>query len=219
MKTHLPSLLQRTVAASFAAALSASALLAAETPAAAVAPAGDLPKTVAYHIASSDVLSVSIIGEQELNAGNKRVDSAGNINLALVGEVHVGGLTVPEAQAAVETSYKDNRILRNPQVAINIELYSPREVSIGGMIKTPGKYPLLPEAVLTLKDLVLRAGGFTDTANGRKVRVSRTLPDGSVKIFVKDIDSVIKSRGSATSVDGSFVLEPGDVIYVDEKII
>ena len=198
---------------------SSTTLLVAKPQPTAVSRLGDLPKTVAYHIASSDLLSVSVIGEQELNAGNKRVDSAGNVNLALVGEVHVGGLTVPEAQAAVETAYKDNRILRNPQVAINIEFYSPREVSIGGMIKTPGKYPLLPEAVLTLKDLVLRAGGFTDTANGRKVRVSRTLPDGSVKIFVKDIDSAIRIHPTSSSADGSFVLEPGDVVYVDENII
>ena len=177
------------------------------------------PKTVAYRIAPSDKLSISIIGESDLNAGNKRVDASGNINLALVNDVRVAGLTVAEAQVAVENAYKNGRILRNPQVSINIEEYSPREVSISGMIKIPGKYPLPPETVLTLKDLVLRAGGFQDTANGSKVRVIRTRTDATTKIFIKDIDSVIRAKDTKNSADGSFVLEPGDLVYVPEKII
>jgi polysaccharide export outer membrane protein len=177
------------------------------------------PKTIAYRIAPSDKLSISIIGESDLNAGNKRVDASGNINLALVNDVRVAGLTVTEAQAAVENAYKDGRILRNPQVSINIEEYSPREVSISGMIKIPGKYPLPPETVLTLKDLVLRAGGFTDTANGSKVRVIRTNANGTTKIFIKDIDSVIRAKDTKNSADGAFVLEPGDLVYVTERII
>lgn len=179
----------------------------------------ELPKTVAYRISPADKLSIAVIGEPELNVANKRVDSAGNVNLAHVQDVRVAGLTVAEAQTAVENAYKDARILRNPQVSINIEEYSPREVSISGMIKQPGKYSLPPETILTLKDIVLRAGGFQDTANGSKVRVSRTNPDGTTKIFVKDIDSVIRSRESKNSADGAFPLEPGDLIYVPEKII
>ena len=177
------------------------------------------PKTIAYRIAPSDKLSISIIGESDLNAGNKRVDASGNINLALVNDVRVAGLTVAEAQTAVENAYRDGRILRNAQVSINIEEYSPREVSISGMIKIPGKYPLPPETVLTLKDLVLRAGGFTDTANGSKVRVIRTNANGTTKIFIKDIDSVIRAKDTKNSADGAFVLEPGDLVYVTERII
>jgi len=183
-----------------------------------VAPA-EAPKAMAYRIAPSDKVSISIIGEIEYNAANKRVDANGNVNLALIGEVHIAGLTVVAAQTAIENAYKDGRIFRNPQVSLNIEDYSPREVSISGMVKIPAKYPLPPETVLTLKDLVLRAGGFTDTANGKKVRVSRPLPDGTSKIYIKDIDSVIRGKDTKNSTDGSFVLEPGDVVYVDEKMI
>jgi hypothetical protein len=60
---------------------------------------------------------------------------------------------------------------------------------------------------------------FTDTASGTKVRVSRPNPDGTSKIFIKNIDDVMRGRASADSTDGSFVLEPGDLIYVPEKII
>jgi polysaccharide export outer membrane protein len=217
MKTNIGPFLHRTILMIVGCLALVSPLSAASTPAG-PAPA-EAPKTVAYRIAPSDKLSVSVIGETELNAANKRVDASGNINLALVLDVHVAGLTVSEAQTAIENAYKDGRILRNPQVSINIEEYSPREVSISGMIKIPGKYPLPPETVLTLKDLVLKAGGFSDTASGTKVKITRTLPDGTSKIFIKDIDSLLRGRQAANSTDGAFPLEPGDLVYVPEKII
>lgn len=193
---------------------------AASTPPRPVAPAQEPAKTVVYRISPTDKISINIIGEPDLNVASKRVDANGNVNLALLTDVvKLAGLTVPEAQAAVENAYKEGRILRNPQVSINIEEYAPREVSISGMIKQAGKYNLPPETVTTLKDIVLRAGGFTDTASGTKVRVSRPNPDGTSKIFIKNIDDVMRGRASADSTDGSFVVEPGDIIYVPEKII
>ncbi len=183
------------------------------------APSSEAPKAVSYRLSPSDVLSLSVIGEQELNSANKRIDANGNILLALITDpIHVAGLTVAEAQKAIESAYKEYRILRNPQVSINIEQYTPREVNISGMVKTPGKYPLAPETPMTLKDLVLKAGGFSDTANGKQVRVSRTGADGVPKVFIKDVDAVIRSKVT-NSADGAFVLEPGDTVYVPEKII
>lgn len=178
----------------------------------------EAPKAVAYRISPSDKLNVVVIGEADLAGPNRRVDANGNINMPYINDVRVVGLTVSEAQKAVETSFKENRILRNPQVSINIEEYAPREVNISGMVKNPGKYPLLPEVPMTLKDLVMRAGGFTDTANGSKVRVSRTGADGTPKVLIKDIDALIRGK-TTSSTDGAFVLEPGDIVYVPEKII
>lgn len=213
MKTSFRLLLAFVALAARAFAAAAPAVATPESPA--VEP----PKTIAYRISPGDKVSIAIIGESEYNAANKRVDATGNVNLALIGDVRIAGLTVVSAQTAIETAYKEGRIFRNPQVSLNIEEYTPREVNISGMVKQPGKYPLPPEAVMTLKDLVLRAGGFMDTANGRKVRVSRPQPDGTSKIFTKDIDSVIRSKDTKNSTDGAFVLEPGDVVYVDEKMI
>ena len=51
------------------------------------------------------------------------------------------------------------------------------------------------------------------------MRVSRTLPDGAIKIHIKDIDSVIRGKDTKNSSDGSYALEPGDLVYVPEKII
>jgi polysaccharide export outer membrane protein len=176
-------------------------------------------RSVVYKISRTDKVSIMIVGENDLNVVGKRVDANGYVNLNLVGQVRIAGLSVSQAQAAIEAAYRDGRILRNPQVNLNIEEYAPRNVSISGMVKSPGTISLPPETVMTIKELVLRAGGFTETANGSKVRVSRTTADGSLKVFTLNVDAVLKARDPGKSGDNSFVLEPDDIVYVPEKII
>ena len=180
----------------------------------------EVKKNVAYRLARTDKLTVTIIGETDpgLNASGKRVDINGNINLGLVQDVHVAGLTVPEAQAAIENAYKDGRYLRNPQVTITIEEYAPRTVSVNGLVKYPGTIAMPPETAMTLKELINKAGGLSETANGKNVRISRKLPDGTTKVFTKNVADVIYAKDTATSSDGNFEIEPDDTVYVPEKM-
>lgn len=190
----------------------------AEAPA---APASEPAKVVFYRLVPTDVISISVAGESDLNVAGKKVDANGNINMQYnLPDVHVAGLTVKEAQTAIENAYRDGRILRNPQVFVNVELYAPREVSVTGCVKNAAKVNIPPETVMTLKDAILKCGGFTDTANGKRVRVSRTLPDGSIKLFENlDIESIILGKSSAKTEASTFVVEPGDVVIVPERII
>jgi polysaccharide biosynthesis/export protein len=183
--------------------------------------AGEQLRTIAYRITPTDRIAIVVIGEPELNVASKRVDAGGNIGLALLPTpLHLAGLTTSEAQAAIETAYKEGRILRSPQVSINIEEYAPREVSISGPgIKQQGKFSLPPETVMTVKDLVLKAGGFTDIAKGGAVTVTRTMANGLPKTFELDIAGLLKGRTSKRPEDQHFALESGDIVYVPEKII
>jgi polysaccharide biosynthesis/export protein len=176
-------------------------------------------KYVPYRIARGDRLGVAVFGETDLTSGHKRVEQSGAIALTLVGEVRVAGLTVLEAQAAIENSYREGRYLRNPQVTVTVEESVPRWVSISGKINIPGKHEMPVDTVWTLKDLIIKAGGLQETARGTKIRITRTLPDGKNVIFEKDAESFIKGRSGANAADASFVLEPEDVVFVPEKII
>ncbi len=181
--------------------------------------AADDRKAIVYKISRTDKISINVVGEQELNVGAKRVDANGNVGLTYVGEVKIAGLSVTQAQSAIEAAYRDGRFLRNPQVTINIEEYAQRTVSVSGMVKQPGTVNLPPESTMTIKELILKAGGFTETASGSKVRVSRVLPDGTTKIFTLNVDSILKGKDTGKSGDNNFVLEPDDIVYVPEKII
>ena len=214
MKTNVLPLLRVALALGFAVG---ALRLCAQTPSA--SNDSDERRAVVYKITRTDKISITVVGEGDLAVGGKRVDANGNVNLALIGEVHISGLSVSQAQSAIEAAYREGRILRNPQVTINIEEYAPRTVSISGMVRSPSTYSLPPETTMTIKELVLKAGGFTETANGNKVRVSRTMPDGTAKIFTLNVDAVLKGRQTGQSADNSFVLEPDDIVYVPEKII
>jgi polysaccharide export outer membrane protein len=74
---------------------------------------------------------------------------------------------------------------------------------------------------MSVVELVTKAGGFTDTAQGTAVRVTRILPDGSTRVITLDVESLIKGKSDAkTNGDNNaLMLEPDDVVYVPERII
>ena len=171
-----------------------------------------------YRLTITDRLRVSVFHEDDL-AEVVRVDSNGNIKLELAGDLHVAGLTVNEAQKAIEKAYRDGRFLRNPQVSLSIEDYARREVSIQGQIKLPGSYVLPVESTFSIVELVTKAGGFTDIAKGTAVVITRISPDGKKVTFVTDVDSMIRGRKTKNAESTSLLLEPGDIVYVPERII
>jgi polysaccharide export outer membrane protein len=185
-----------------------------------VAPATKSPatKSIAYTIRNSDKLAVRIFQEDEL-ATTPRVDSKGTLNLTLIGEIRVSGMTVNQAERAIENAYRDGRFLRNPQVTITVEDYAPREVTIGGQVKSPSRYPLPLETPMSLLELVGKAGGFTDTAKGTAVRVTRIQPDGTPTTKIYDVESILRGKKDARAEDSSLVLEPDDIVYVPERVI
>jgi polysaccharide biosynthesis/export protein len=175
-------------------------------------------KNYIHTLALADRIRVSVYQEDDLTSLT-RIDARGRINLPLLGEVTVGGLTVVEAQTVIQNAYKAGRFLRNPQVTVNVEEYAPREVSIQGQIRNPGRYTLPIESTFTVVELVTKAGGITDIGKGSAVSVTRVLPDGSKKIFVIDVDNVIKGRKDQKNDDNTLLLQPGDVVYVPERLI
>lgn len=181
-------------------------------------PSEDTSKQVLYKITPSDKIRIAVFQESDLSVIS-RVDAKGLVNLPLLGEIKLAGLTVSDAEKFIGISYQEGRYLRNPQVTINIEEYAPREVSIQGYVRTPGRYPLPIESSMTLLDLVTRAGGFLDTAKGTAVTITRINADGTKKVFTIDVDSLIKGKDKGKVMDNSVALLPGDIVYVPERII
>jgi polysaccharide export outer membrane protein len=173
-------------------------------------------KNYIHRLALADRLRVGVYQEEDLTTLT-RIDARGRINLPLLGEIAIGGMTIVEAQTAIENAYKDGRYLRNPQVTINVEEYAQREVSIQGQIRNPGRFSLPPESTYTVVELVTKAGGITDIGKGTAVTVTRIMPDGTKKVFTIDVDSIIKGKKDGKSQD--LLLQAGDNVYVPERLI
>lgn len=179
---------------------------------------GPEKKNYIHTLALADRVRIAVYQEEDLTSLT-RIDARGRVNLPLIGEIAIGGLTLNEAQAVIENAYKDGRFLRNPQVTVSVEEYAPREVSIQGAIRTPGRYTLPIESTLTVVELVTKAGGLTDIGKGSAVTITRILPDGTKKVFTVDVDSVIKGRKDSKTDDSTLLLQPGDIVYVPERLI
>ncbi len=176
------------------------------------------PRNFIYKLTPSDRIRIVVYGEPDLSTIS-RIDANGNVNLYLVGDVHVAGVTVNEAQKLIETAYHDGRFLRSPKVTVSVEDYAPRTVTVDGQVKNPGPISLPTESTLTVYQAIIRAGGFTDIAKGSAVTVTRVLPDGAKKVFTVDVDALIKGRDRGKANDDTLLLEPGDIIYVPERLI
>jgi polysaccharide export outer membrane protein len=126
------------------------------------------PASTEYRIGPGDVLEVTVFGNEDLSR-TTTVQPSGAVTLALLGEVQVAGLTVPEVKARV-TSMLGRDFLVNPQVEVAIREYQSQFVTIIGEVNTPGRKPLRGRTRLV--DALIEAGGFTPRASG-ELTISR----------------------------------------------
>lgn len=192
--------------------------VASPVPAAAPRPAAGTTTSPAYVLTNTDQIRVTVYQEADLSVIG-RIDSQGSINLPLVGQITVAGLKVSDAQASIEKAYQEGRYLRAPRVYVTVEEYAPREVSIQGQVRNPGRYSLPIESSMSILELVTKAGGFSDTAKGTAVKITRIRPDGTKQNFEVDVESLIKGRKGANVKDNSIILEAGDIVFVPERFI
>jgi len=175
-------------------------------------------KNYVHTLTLADRVRIVVYQEDDLTSIT-RIDARGKVNLPLIGEIVLGGLTIVDAQNAIENAYKDGRFLRNPQVTVSVEEYAPREVSIQGRVRNPGRYTLPIESTLTVVELVTKAGGIDDIGKGSAVTVTRIMPDGTKKVFTVDVDSIIRGKRDTKIDDTTLLLQPGDIVYVPERLI
>jgi polysaccharide export outer membrane protein len=154
-------------------------------------------------LSAGDLLEVSIYNVPEL-ATKARVGNSGDVYLPLIDYVHVGDLTVEEAQALIEKRLDDGGFVRNAHVTIFIDESAAQGVTVLGEVTKPGIYPALGDR--RLYDMISAAGGFTASA-GRKVSIIRQHSQG-------EPITVNLPRNLADDLQDNVVIQPGDTITV-----
>jgi protein involved in polysaccharide export with SLBB domain len=156
---------------------------------------------------TGDTLELRIGGvpgeETQLVTGSYTVDGEGFINLPHIGKVRAAGLNQAQLQRAVENAYRSGEIYTNPTITVTVPT-TLRFVNVSGDVRQPRRVEYTSD--LTVLGAISAAGGFTDYADQRKVRVMRA---GRVQI----ID--IKAVRANPSLD--IQLLPGDQIEVPQS--
>ena len=138
------------------------------------------------------------------------IDPDGNISLPLAGVLAVAGLS-PSA-IANQLAQELSKHLVNPQISINIASLQNRKVFILGEVRTPGSFSLDPR--MSLAEVIVRAGGFTNNANKRRVLLAR---QGAEAVEVSALD--MNPKGEEFALGLALPLRNRDVIYVPESRI
>jgi polysaccharide biosynthesis/export protein len=148
-----------------------------------------------YSLDSGDRLRVVVFGQDNLT-NSYGVDAAGNITMPLIGAVHARGLTPNELSHVLAGRLRQG-FLREPHVAVEVELYRP--FFILGEVNFPGQYPYVPN--MTAETAVAIAGGFTPRAWRPAVQLSRP------------VDGIVARQRVPVITQ----MNPGDTIVVDER--
>jgi polysaccharide export outer membrane protein len=155
-------------------------------------------------LGSGDLLEVSVYNVPELST-KARVGTSGDVYLPLIDYVHVGDLTVEEAQALIQKRLEDGGFVRNPHVTIFLDESASQGVTIIGEVSKPGIYPDLGDR--RLYDLISAAGGFAPAA-GRKISIIRQHNQNSP--IVVDLPRNLAEDLQENNIE----IQPGDTITV-----
>nr|WP_234488773.1 polysaccharide biosynthesis/export family protein [Oxynema sp. CENA135] len=147
-------------------------------------PLSALPNPV-YRLGPGDQIYIDVQPFQDRSGANP-INAEGQIVLPLIGTVNLTGLTLEQAQLALQQAF--NRYLVNPQIRVTLLVKRPVRVTLTGEVTQPGFYSLPPESA-RLTDALRLVGGTTPSANLRAVRLRRLLPDGSpVEVTINLLD-------------------------------
>src|SRR4051794_5341029 len=88
-----------------------------------------------------DAVRVTVFQQPDLTT-EARISEKGTLNVPLIGEVKLTGLTQAEASTAIANELKKGKYLKNPQVNVAVTTVRSRQVSVLGLVARPGRYPL-----------------------------------------------------------------------------
>ena len=167
-------------------------------------------------------MSLTLFDAPEFS-GEYKVLNDGSVPFPLIGNISLRHYTLNQASELITNKYSEQ--LLRPELHLSIKVARPIKVSIIGEVERPGLYSLTTNEIASLEgtqivnsglptivDAIQKAGGITQSANLRKVLVSRRLP-GKEKQYKKTsinlLDLILNGNH-----DQNLFLFDGDVIQL-----
>ena len=162
-----------------------------------------------YELDAGDVLNIKVYNHPDLETQTP-VTPDGHVGMMFVGQVKVGGCTLPEASKRIEQALET--YIKNPVVGISPVSINSQSVTIAGGVEHPGMYSV--SSGLRLSDLFAKAGGSSSRLfDGQVVDVA----DFKHSLFIRG-DRIIDVDFAAAIEKGDYwnniKLHRGDYIYI-----
>lgn len=148
-----------------------------------------------------------------------RLSEQGRLNVPLVGEMSLAGLTPEEAARQIADRLKSGKFIHDPQITVTVLQARSRMVSVLGYVRNPGRYAL-DGASAKISDVIAMAGGLEP--NGSQKVTVQPKSDAQGKPVTVDLNSVIAGdRSKNIDVHGgdSIFVPRAPVVYVYGEVV
>ena len=171
-----------------------------------------------YLLGPEDELSLSAPELEVLPGKTVRVDGEGDLQVPMVGRVHVAGLTVQQSEQELNKRLKT--YIKDPQVAIDVKELRSQPASVLGAVNSPGIHQV--QGHKTLMEMISMAGGVRQDA-GYSIRITREMDWGCIPLSNSTIDASgrfsvaqvnLQSIMDAKTPEENIQILPHDVITV-----
>jgi polysaccharide biosynthesis/export protein len=134
------------------------------------------------------------------------VQPDGSVNLNVVGDVKVVGLSVEQARS--EIVQKASVRLNNPELTITLQEFERPYFVVAGEVEHPSKFDLREDT--TALQAVMLAGGFKDSAHDTQVFLFRKINADEAEVRKLNLHNV-KNKAD---LERDTELQPGDMLLV-----
>jgi polysaccharide export outer membrane protein len=170
-----------------------------------------------HKLAIGDQISFRIVEDEE-DSRPLVVTDVGDLEIPYIGRFQAAGRSCHELARLLKLELeRDYYYQATVLISVNAMARARGKVYIVGPVRIPGPLELPSDEVLTVSKAILRAGGFGDFADRKRVKVSRrSATAGPADVsFVIDVGEILEKGKSESDLP----LEPGDLIYVPERLV
>jgi protein involved in polysaccharide export with SLBB domain len=164
-------------------------------------------------LGSNDFVSFRVVEDRDNDSQRLRINDNGELEVPYVGLVSAQGRTCKELAYSIK-SLLEKEYYYHATVILAVDRVSEKSrgrIYVYGSVKAQGPQEIPPDESYTVSKAIIRAGGFGDLANKRKVKVTRK----NGKEFNVDLKRVIEEGHTEEDI----VLVPDDQIYVPQRLI
>ncbi|MFL6540221.1 MAG: polysaccharide biosynthesis/export family protein [Chthoniobacterales bacterium] len=161
----------------------------------------------------NDFVSFRVVEDRDNESQRLRVNDNGQLEVPYVGLVQASGRTSKELAYNIKSAL-EKEYYYHATVIIAVDHVSEKsrgKIYVIGSVKGPGPQEIPPDEEYTVSKAIIRAGGFGDFADKRKIKL--THKNGETVIV--DLKRVIEQGRT----DEDIVVQPGDQIFVQQKLV
>ena len=154
-----------------------------------------------------------MVEDRDNDSQHLRVSDNGELDVPYIGMVPAEGKTCLELANNIKSAL-EREYYYHATVILALDRVSKEsrgKVYVYGAVKAQGPQEIPTDESFTVSKAVIRAGGFGDFANKRKIKVTRK----NGQDFTIDLKKVIEEQHP----EADMVLQPDDQIYVQQRLI